>query len=164
MARGSGAKFMLLLMLILVAIYIVFIFFPSQKKTIPKPALAADQPIGVEHIDWVARQLGAAAVSNNPSTGRPAIVEIVVTPDDQRFNIVIDSGVITTAAGGADNPDVRVIGGREVVEELLSASDFIAAAKDLDSRDKIHVEAFRGTEFLEAMGYTQLYARYGRSA
>ena len=59
--------------------------------------------------------------------------------------------------GRAQDPDIRLTVGRDAVARLLSAADFFAEVRKLDSEGAMEVEVLKDMEDLRNKGYMDIY-------
>jgi hypothetical protein len=157
------AKKIALLILIVIAaiLFYVYFFIISPifvvKPNIQKPTLAAGQPVGEEHIEWLVNEFGAYKLHNSPLSGEKSETEILVTPANSYFSVVIENNVPSATAGRATDPDIRLTGARDVVASLLGSDNMIADAKAMSDEGKITLDILKDMSVLIPKGYKALY-------
>ena len=155
---GEKSSTLLILVVLAFAVsYFVFIVIIPNMSKGQKPVLGPDQPVGVEHIQWIIDNLGTSQLRTSSITGKPPEIEMVVTPGDQFFTVTIVNGAAKVRTGLADDPDIRMTGSRDVIAELLETSDLAGTAKRLSTEGRIQLEILRAMEKIEDMGYKALY-------
>jgi len=125
------------------------------------PTLSQGEPVKAAHIESIVSGLDVEKIHGLNASGKSPEIEILVTPENQYFNIRIENGAAGVSAGRADDPDIRLTGSREVVARLLSASDRVAEMRKIKNEGLVKMDMLRSMDVLVAMGYKDLYDELG---
>ena len=157
MPGEKSSTLLILVVLVFAVSYLaLFVIIPGMSRG-QKPVLGPDQPVGAEHIQWIVDSLGTSQLRTSSITGNPPEIEMIVTPGDQFFTLTIRNGVAKVRPGLADDPDIRMTGGRDVIAELLETSDLAGTARRLSGEGRVQVDVLKDMEDIEDMGYQALY-------
>ena len=119
--------------------------------------LSRGEEVKVEHVNQIVQDLVTDDIRANYLTTERREMEFKITPDDSYFTVVVDVRTPTTTAGRANDPDVRFTVSRDVVSRLLSAGDFFAEVKKLNSEGAIQMEMLKPLDELLGKGYGEIY-------
>ncbi|UCD02747.1 MAG: hypothetical protein JSV63_03090 [Candidatus Aenigmatarchaeota archaeon] len=154
---ARNVKFAIIGMVIVATIFIsttpLFLALISPGRV----TLSSGEPVGVQHVNQIVQDLITDDIRANYLPAERLEMEFLITPENSYFTVVIDVRTPTTKAGRASDPDVRFTVGREVVERLLSAQDFFAEVKKLNSEGAIKMEMLKPLDELLDKGYGEIY-------
>jgi hypothetical protein len=154
---GANVKMAIIGMMIagviIVSTFPIFLILMTGSKL----SLSEGEPVSTEHVDWIVQELATSDIRANHMTSQRLEMEVLVTPDDTYFTVVVDVRTPTTKQGRANDPDVRLTVGRDVVMRLLDATDFFSEVKKLRDEGSISVEMLKPYDELVRKGYTDIY-------
>jgi hypothetical protein len=154
---AQNVKFAVIAMVI-----VGFIFaslFPAflSLMTMQRQSLSEGEPVTATHVDSIVQELVTQDIRANYLSSERMEMEFYITPDNSYFTVVIDVRTPVTTAGRAPDPDVRFTVSRDVVTRLLSADDFFAEVKKLNSEGAIQMEMVKPYDDLISKGYGEIY-------
>jgi hypothetical protein len=154
---GANVKMAIIGMMVvgavLVSTFPVFLILTTGSK----PSLSEGEPVTVEHMDRIIQELATSDIRANHMTSQRLEIEVLVTPDNSYFTVVVDVRTPTTRQGRAGDPDLRLTVGRDVVKRLLDAGDFFSEVKKLNEEGSISMEMLKPYDELARKGYTDIY-------
>lgn len=79
--------------------------------------------IGAQHLTYVLTELGAYKLHENPFTGDPPEMEILVRDLQQTFAAIVENNAVSVRKGIAQSPDMRVEATQDDITLLSTASN-----------------------------------------
>ena len=132
-----------------------------EKPLLPENALElaeqGQQVITTTHLSYLINEMEGFKLKSTPLSKEPAVIEFYIADTKKYFHTTITDHKPATAAGRAQNPDVRIIGSQETIISILSSDDVLAATQqELDS-NTITTKLFKDAKELGLKGYLSIY-------
>ena len=142
--------------------YFTFISSSPEKPLLEQPSTAVfardpNASIEVEHVQYLATELGAYKLHNDPFTKEPAIMEFHVIESGENFTITVKDGKPKVTKGRATNPDLRVHGKKQVLIELFNKQDPVDGIVPIVEKGDIWIEVLGEEATLAMKGYKGIY-------
>ena len=161
MKKSKVAILIIVIIILIMAFFgYFFVISPSfvTKPDIPKTTLASSSEIESSHVNWILNEVGAYKLHSSLYLfGEPAVIESVITDQNQVFTTTINNNVPSTVNGPAASPDIRFIMAADNFAKLYATSDILANAQQMRKNGEITIEILKGESALAAKGYKAIY-------
>jgi hypothetical protein len=134
------------------------------KPHIEKPALVVEEglirdeaQVEPEHVQYIANEIGAYKLHDDPVTNEEAIVEIVISDLDRKFFVKVVDNFPKVYEGESEEPDLRLTMGQAEMMRLLETDDFNSEVVSLVTDGKITIEILVDEATLAMKGYKAIY-------
>jgi len=113
--------------------------------------------ISEDHVGYLANELGAYKLHEDPFTDEPAKIEFLLHDTGQVFTVTVLENIPQASEGSSGSADIRITTDGTHMLELMAAEDFSSKAIELVQMQKIGIEIFSDEKTLALKGYKSIY-------
>lgn len=158
-----GAVFLILVLI--AGCFYLFVLSPSfvEKPYVEKIALnvnnasTKEEVITKEHIRYLANEIGAYKLHDDPLSKTAPEFEFVVEDFNRTYTLKTTDNNVDARAGVASKPDLRITGKQETIILAFKAENEKEAVRNFVRSNKFKLEMLKDETTLALKGYKSIY-------
>jgi hypothetical protein len=177
--KPSSKKKIIIAVLIIVAVAVVLTLFLFSSLIFGKPTKPVINKSVLDHlnvsyngtmknesalkfltgdINYLANELGAYALHDNPISKEKPEIEIYISDSSQYFTVTVKKNIPLATETKSKNPDIKIITDSETLRNALTSSNLNKEVLAYYQSGKIVVVVMKSFDILFLKGYKEIYS------